>query len=73
MKRKLSLDELKVDSFATEAEAPTKRRGTVRGFDESRDTCFNSCGVILTCQASCPATCPFTCVNTCEVTCPGCW
>lgn len=64
MKRKLSIDQLCVDSFDAGAASP--RRGTVRAHEltvTNARTCFD------TCQDSCYASCFPTCWETCAAAC----
>jgi hypothetical protein len=56
-KLKLSLDELRVESFHTAA--PADARGTVRG---AEDAGTNQSGCII---ASCGVTCPISCEPSC--------
>lgn len=67
----LKLDELRVDSFATESKQ-LDLRGTVEGHNSLNGTCPFTC---YTCQASCPGSCAYscqgTCAGTCQNTCPG--
>jgi hypothetical protein len=59
-KLKLSLEELRVESFATGA--ATRAEGTVHGHaPQTRNQ--------NTCQATCAATCLFSCEGTCQYTC----
>jgi len=72
---KLKLDNLKVESFATEGNGNTNRQGTVRAHDATVGaTCEASCLITCairddTCQISCGRTCLFTCERTCDFTC----
>lgn len=69
-KKKLSLDDLEVESFQTTPDAAEPAKGTVFGFAETEDTlCVNStCGYTCTC-ATCVATCAWTCGHTSSQTC----
>ena len=67
MKRKLRLDDLAVESFATDAPA-TPARGTVRGHDGTQPpNCFSgvwSCLPDQSCEETCGMSCWGSCVNT---------
>jgi len=70
---KLKLDNLKVESFATEEGGTRKEQGTVRAHNGSRDgtclTCGISCVIAETCQNTCN-TCYYSCLhNTCDFSC----
>jgi hypothetical protein len=65
-KLKLRLDDLRVDTFETNA--ARKEKGTVFG---EQCTCYTQCD---TCYQSCEETCGYNCVSlhTCDYqTCPG--
>ena len=66
--RKLKLEDLSVDSFATTA--PVKAKGTVFG---EQCTCPTQCTCpgCPTCDASCNGTCAATCNGTCGASCNG--
>jgi hypothetical protein len=64
MKKKLRLDDLKVDGFATTAAAPGVR-GTVVGH-EGTTTCPPE---TADCYVSWDGTCYFTCFDTCQSGC----
>jgi len=64
--KKLKLDTLKVDSFATTAAAP-KLRGTVAGHQTGQ------CSAVSGCVESVGGTCWITCYNTCAETCEDCF
>jgi hypothetical protein len=69
--KKLQLDTLTVDSFAT-TEAMAVGRGTVRGRSEVPDDsndCDGSFTVHTNCEVSCRGTCDFTCAASCQLTC----
>ena len=69
-KLRLSLDELRVDSFETTAEQ--EPRGTVMG--EQQCTCLTNCTCpgCNTCNETCPQTCAYTCDDSeCIMTCIG--
>lgn len=79
MKRKLRLDDLAVETFATTSK-PTERRGTVRGLDgtyppspgHSYPECYTgheTCITPATCDISCGATCNISCNGSCDITC----
>lgn len=62
MKKKLLLDQLRVDSF--EAGSPAPRRGTVQAHEVTVTlacSCFDTCND--TCGPSCAPTCWESCVN----------
>ena len=65
-KLKLSLDDLRIDSFQTTA--PAKPKGTVFG---EQCTCYTQCTCpgCPTCYASCNGTCDASCNGTCGATC----
>ena len=71
MKRKLRLDDLAVESFATTPETKNGR-GTVRGFggvepmppDQSYLICWTGRLTCLSCELSYPGTCDITCNRT---------
>lgn len=78
----LDLDDLKVESFETTAEA-SDAPGTVHGYitrdltlcDQCTDsTCGSTCGGSCspTCTNTCAPTCAQTCSSTCDSTCSGC-
>jgi hypothetical protein len=62
----LKLDELRVDSFGTEA-PEEKGRGTVHGHSLG-GTCYYTC---YTCQASCGGSCQVSCAGSCWDSCQG--
>ncbi|HSU12696.1 hypothetical protein [Longimicrobium sp.] len=64
MKKKLSLDQLRVDSF--EAGPATPRRGTVQAHEL---TVTGACTCWETCNDSCAASCFPTCWETCARDC----
>ncbi|HEX8904440.1 MAG TPA: hypothetical protein VF771_06345 [Longimicrobiaceae bacterium] len=72
MKKKLRIDELRVDTFATAR--VDGARGTVRAHEDSAPhqcasgvwTCLDTCDV--TCGATCNGSCVYTC-DTCVDTC----
>ena len=75
-KMKLSLDDLKVESFQTTPDAGEGEKGTVFGYltqdltiCDTCDTCNASCNG--TCNASCGGTCGNTCNGTCHASCGG--
>jgi len=79
MKRKLRLDDLAVESFATTRESG-ERRGTVRGLDgtyppspgQSYPECYTghlTCITPATCEVSCGDTCAISCNGSCQITC----
>ena len=76
-KKKLSLDDLTVESFQTTPDAEESGKGTVLGFAYTEETlCVHStCGYTCTC-ATCVATCAWTCghtaAHTCAATCDTC-
>jgi hypothetical protein len=68
-KLRLTLDDLRVDSFHTARNGVEK--GTVFG---EQCTCMTQCGQDTcpgcpTCDATCGFTCEYTCEYTCEATC----
>ena len=79
MRRKLRLDDLAVESFATTPET-RDGRGTVRGLDgsfppspgQSYPECYSgrpTCITPNTCDFSCGGTCDLSCNPTCGPTC----
>ncbi len=80
-KMKLSLDDLKVESFQTTPEVAGEE-GTVVGYITCDLTVCNECGPGCgstrqascngTCAASCNGTCDPSCGGTCSSTCSGC-
>jgi hypothetical protein len=81
---KLNLNDLNVETFATEA-SEANPRGTVKAHSadspceqtdpvlcETTNTCNNTCGA--TCYNSCNGTCDASCNGTCDASCNGtCW
>jgi hypothetical protein len=80
-KMKLSLDDLKVESFQTTPEGAEGDRGTVYGYISCDLTICQECGPTCactrdpscngTCAASCNGTCYASCGGTCNVSCNG--
>lgn len=80
-KMKLSLDDLKVESFQTTPEE-SNDKGTVVGYITCDLTLCEECGVGCgatqtpscngTCDPSCNGTCDPSCGGTCDATCSGC-
>jgi hypothetical protein len=61
--KKLNLDRLTVESFATTADLPAVR-GTVAGRDRTASGCPDSWEV-----ETCPFSCAFTCTDACSEAC----
>jgi hypothetical protein len=72
-KLRLEVDELRVDSFDTDA-GGASRRGTVAGqllaysLDQSGCEIYSGC-CTQSCNGTCDATCADTCWQTCKYTC----
>lgn len=77
-KKKLSLDDLKVESFQTTPEENESGEGTVFGFGAYTEetacvgsTCGYTC-TCITCVATCRWTCGWTSMGTCPASCDTC-
>lgn len=73
-KKKLSLDDLKVESFQTTPDAEGPEKGTVYGFAYTEETaCATSdCCTGQTCAQTCGWTCGHTSWGTCAASCDTC-
>ena len=76
-KLRLSIDELRVESFATRSEQMDRLAGTVEGHAKSAP--FQTCAGDTCNQGTCGATecnmsaCIASCGDTCQITCGNCF